>query len=122
MIGLAFLMAGGSAPFGWWDGAPVYSLDIVGLALVYISISMRSPRRLTTCGSSRRQRWSATSKRADSSGCQFCRRRILGRQKLQGWVDFLGSQRVAARHESCLYTSEQLAEERFGWLIGVSTL
>jgi hypothetical protein len=38
MIGLAFLMAGGSAPFGFWEGAPVYSLDIVGKTLILISI------------------------------------------------------------------------------------
>ena len=38
MIGLAFLMAGGSAPFGWWESAPHYSLDVVGLFLIYISI------------------------------------------------------------------------------------
>ena len=38
MIGLAFLMAGGSAPFGWWDGAPVYSLDQVGYVLILISV------------------------------------------------------------------------------------
>jgi len=38
MIGLAFLMAGGSAPFGWWAGAPVYSLDQVGFVLILISV------------------------------------------------------------------------------------
>ena len=39
MIGLAFLMAGGSAPFGWWDGAPIYSVDQVGYALILISVA-----------------------------------------------------------------------------------
>ena len=27
-----------SAPFGWWDGAPVYSLDQVGYVLILISV------------------------------------------------------------------------------------
>jgi CDP-diacylglycerol--glycerol-3-phosphate 3-phosphatidyltransferase len=38
MIGLAFLMAGGSAPLGWWPGAAVYSLDQVGYVLILISV------------------------------------------------------------------------------------
>ena len=38
MIGLAFLMAGGTAPFGWWEGALHFSLDQVGYALILISV------------------------------------------------------------------------------------
>jgi CDP-diacylglycerol---glycerol-3-phosphate 3-phosphatidyltransferase len=37
-IGLAFLLMGGEATFGWWQGAPHYSLERVGTILMLISV------------------------------------------------------------------------------------